>query len=307
MSRNRKWSFARYSAVIALVLGLSSPGIAGAENIDCGVYANYAGRLTPAIVEACTEQSADPPINNSDLRGPTDLGMGVDIYGDQLITWTLNNFPGYSVVAPSTVASFAMDFDITATTLWAMENSSLSLGTIDLATGAFTIFSPCAEPGGGDWSGLTVDPATGTFFASSVTALYVIDATSPAGCNPTLVGNFNTTGATVIDIAMNATGQMYAHDIVDDALYSVNPATGAATLVGPTGLDGNYAQGMDFDHSDGSLYAFLLTGAPVEYYGTFDLATGAFNIIYTNPALAEHEFGVQIPGVPVELQSFSVE
>jgi hypothetical protein len=100
---------------------------------------------------------------------------------------------------------------------------------------------------------------------------------------------------------------MYAHDIFDDALYTVDPATGAATVVGATGYDGNYAQGMDFDHDTGELYAFMMTASTVEYYGTFDLATGAFNSVYTNPMIGEHEFGVQLPGVPVELLSFSVD
>lgn len=302
MSRNRK----QVVTVIALVVGLAFSGVAGAQGVDCASYANYAGRLTTEIVESCSGPATVPPVNKSNLRAPTDPAMGVDVYNDQLVSWTLNNYPGYTVAAVSSVDSYAMDFDFAATSLWAMENALLALGTIDLATAVFTTFSPCAEPGGGTWSGLTIDPATGAFYASSVTALYSIDATNPAGCNPTLIGTFNTTGATVIDIAMNATGQMYAHDIVDDALYSVDMATGAATLIGSTGYDGNYAQGMDFDHNDGTLYAFLLTIDPVEYYGTFDLATGAFTPINTNP-LGEHEFGVQLPGVPVELQSFNVE
>lgn len=290
--------------VIAIVVGLSIAGAAGAEGIDCVAYQNYAGRLTLEIVQACSQTPA--PAEEAQALAPTDPATGVDVFNDQLQTWTLNNYPGYTTVAPSTVDSYAMDFDIDGTTLWAMENTLGQLGTIDTATAAFTGFSPCVEPGGGTWSGLTIDPSTGNFYASSVTALYSIDNTNPAGCNATLIGNFGTAGATVIDIAMNGSGQMYAHDIVDDSLYSVDPATGAATLIGPTGFDGNYAQGMDFDHSDGTLYAFLLTIDPTEYYGTFNLATGAFVVVNTNP-LGEHEFGVQIPGVPVELQSFSIE
>lgn len=292
--------------VVALACAMSFTTFADAQEIVCADYANYAGRLTPAIADACG--SPKPVVNiPAGQEAATDPAMGVDIYGDEQISWILNDYPGYTVVVASTLDSYAMDFDIDGTTLWAMNNLDQTLGTVDLVTGVITAFNSCPPPDADPWSGLTIDPSTGDVYASSVTDLYSIDNTNPAGCNSTLIGSFGTAGGTVIEIAMNGSGQMYAHDIIDDALYSVDPATGAATAIGATGYDGNYAQGMDFDHDTGELYACLLTASTVEYYGTFDLATGAFNSVYTNPVVAEHEFSVQLPGVPVELQSFSIE
>ena len=69
---------------------------------------------------------------------------------------------------------------------------------------------------------------------------------------------------------------MYGHDIVNNSIYLVNRNTGAVTLVGPTGYDANYAQGMDFDNDTGTLYIFLFDfGSFGTIYGTVDLNTGA--------------------------------
>jgi len=58
----------------------------------------------------------------------------------------------------------------------------------------------------------------------------------------------------IIDIAINTSGQMYRFRHCSDSLISINPATGAGTVIGPAGFDGNYAQGMDFDDLTGILY-----------------------------------------------------
>jgi hypothetical protein len=91
----------------------------------------------------------------------------------------------------------------------------------------------------------------------------------------------------MIEIAMNASGEMYGHDIGDDVIYSIDKATGAATAIGPTGYDANYAQGMDFDNEDGTLYIYLLTLGLDLHYGTVDLATGAVTPLATNDPFGE--------------------
>jgi hypothetical protein len=63
-----------------------------------------------------------------------------------------------------------------------------------------------------------------------------------------------------INLAYNdITDMFYAIDIVDDALYSINKATGAPTLVGPTNLSMNYAQDMEVDNNNGIMYAAAYT------------------------------------------------
>ena len=85
----------------------------------------------------------------------------------------------------------------------------------------------------------------------------------------------------------------YGHDIVTNSIYLVNRNTGGVTLVGPTGYDGNYAQGMDFDNDTGTLYIFLFDlGTFGTIYGTVDLNTGAVTPLSVVPNL-EYEGAVQ--------------
>ncbi len=73
-------------------------------------------------------------------------------------------------------------------------------------------------------------------------------------------------------MGINAAGQAFISDFIfSDALYSLNLATGAATLVGPLGLGNVIVQtGLDFDGS-GVLWAITSAG---QLY-TLNTATGA--------------------------------
>jgi len=63
-----------------------------------------------------------------------------------------------------------------------------------------------------------------------------------------------TNAPAIIDIAINAAGEMYGVDIINDNLIQIDPATGAGTVIGSIGFSANYAQGMDFEEESGVLY-----------------------------------------------------
>jgi hypothetical protein len=90
---------------------------------------------------------------------------------------------------------------------------------------------------------------------------------------------------------------MYGHDIGTDSIYTIDTATGAATLVGLTGYDANFAQGMDFDNDDGTLYIFLYLGGGANVYGTVDLATGAVTPLAVDNPTGEFEGATATGGV----------
>jgi uncharacterized repeat protein (TIGR01451 family) len=249
------------------------------------------------------EQCSDFDINPANFEGtlaPTDLGFAHDIgyISDNVVEFVLNDFPGQTVLSTSAAAIFGYDYDASATTLYALNYDTNEFGTFDPSTGTFTAIGPSVPGAGENWTGLTIDPSSDTFYASasacgSYSNLYTLD---PATGTPTVVGDI--TGATcVIDIAMNPSGDMYAHDIVTDSMYQVDPSTGAGTLLGPTGYPANYAQGMDFDNDDGTLYIFLYQGGGANVYGTVDLVTGAVTPLATNNPLGEFEGAIPIPGV----------
>jgi hypothetical protein len=200
------------------------------------------------------------------------------------------------------VDSYAMDFDRYATSLYAVSTAGV-LGTIDLATGAFTAGPALSGVGAGEnFTGLSADPLTGEMYLSTslgggLNILYTVDtASGVASVVAPITGGQST--ELVIDIAIRGNGQMYGHDIVNDVLYEIDKVSGVLTAIGPTGLAANFAQGMDFDWSTDTLYATAYTGGGTGKFVSFDLATGAANVIAdTTPWNAEMEMAVYY-GIP---------
>lgn len=230
---------------------------------------------------------------------PTDIAYSKDFWNSRLGFHALNNFPGYTTVNPSVPDSvFATDFDPTATTLYALDTTSLQLGTYNLSTGSFAALGASVPTVGGHtlWSGLAVHPETGVIYASAIAGavnvaygLYTLHPTTGA---PTLIGQ-DATSMGMIAIAINCAGQMYGHDILTDSIYSINPATGAVTLVGATGVAANFAQGMDFDNETGELYAWTYQGGGANQFGTINLTTGALTTLSSSNPIGEYEGAIQ--------------
>jgi hypothetical protein len=203
------------------------------------------------------------------------------------------NAPANTQVATVTQDFFAIDFDRAANTLYgitflAAGTGTMELGTIDQATGAFTSIGPISGAGAAEanWCGLSMDPTTNTMYAAAVTGaglcnLYTIDLTTGA---TTLVAPIAGPAALYIDIAIDVNGQMYAHDIAADTLVTVNKATGATTVLGPTGMASNFAQGMDFDWTTNTLYATIYTGGGTGAFCSLSTTTGAATVIASTTA-----------------------
>jgi uncharacterized repeat protein (TIGR01451 family) len=249
---------------------------------QCALFENYIGAEPVGYAQFCGGgEVAATPANVP--FGPTSTGFALNLRTPrQLVQFSLNDFPGQTVVGPQAANIYALDFDATATTLYGLNSTTNELGTISTVDGTFTPIVACVAPDAATWTGLSIDPITNVFYASTGANLYTID---PATCSPTLIGPFGITGGIMIDIAIGPAGVMYGHDISTDAIYTINTATGAATVVGSTGYNANFAQGMDFDNEDGTLYIWLYIGTGVNHYGTVDLVTGAVTpLASTNPS-----------------------
>jgi subtilisin-like proprotein convertase family protein len=252
---------------------------------DCAVFENYPGREPEGWAEFCGQPEMVAAAANH-LRVPSSTGYTLNLRtpNRNLYQFILNDFPGQTVVGPQADNIYALDFDASATTIYALNSTPVpnQLGTLSVTTGAFTPIVDCSAPDAGTWTGLSIDPVSNVFYASTAANLYLID---PVTCSPTLIGPFGVSGGIMIDIAIGPAGVMYGHDIFTDAIYTIDTTTGAATLVGPTGYNANFAQGMDFDNEDGVLYIFLYIGTGVNHYGTVNLATGAVTpLASTNPS-----------------------
>ncbi len=196
--------------------------------------------------------------------------------------------------------TFAIGFSVDRNTLWAVTFPALELGTIDLATGAFTattILSGDVVSGLDNVGGISFDP-NGTVYINTGTDLLTLDINTGVA---TFVGPFNSFGL-MIDIAIDSQGNMYGMDISDDSLYSIDKTTGAATIVGVShGLAANFAQGMDFDWSDDVLYGAIYTGGGTGQWCSYNLADGTVNQLFNTTA-----FGSDFGGAEMEVAIRSV-
>ena len=126
--------------------------------------------------------------------------------------------------------------------------------TFDTITGARSIIgiSNPVNPANESWTGISYDYSTNTMYgitySGTASILYTINIWTGA---TTQVGN---TSGLMINLACNLAGELYAFNILDDQLYSINKFTGIGTAIGPTGFNGNYAQDMEFDRAANALF-----------------------------------------------------
>lgn len=169
---------------------------------------------------------------------------------------------------------YGLDFDATATTLHAITYSVGYYGTVDLVTGNMTIEGTSnlppnqvrslkAHPDGTTWYALTWENGTTESQLWRTTSDF--ESFAPVG-GPIV-------GERLWTLACSADGDLYSTSVFTDSLYSLDPVTGAATLVGPVGYDLNYMQDMDFDWSTGQLLA-TISGLFGVRFVEIDTATG---------------------------------
>lgn len=134
-------------------------------------------------------------------------------------------------------------------------------------------------------TGLAFSPITGVLYGSTGNA-GAVDARlvtiNPATALVTVVGQFNAgpvnlsgKPATMADIDFDAAGNLYGvGSIGGPQLYSINTATGQATVIGSTGLTSTSGGGLGISPSG------VFNGTPTSTrFGTYNSVTGAFTNI----------------------------
>lgn len=184
--------------------------------------------------------------------------------------------------------------------LYALSGSSaISLTTVDPADGAVQFIGPVDD-------NVLADPYLLPFgLAYDVTSgvLYAVadDLTNPdtlGTCGPDAwlyrihadtgvahpIGRI-ATNVCIRDIAINANGEMFGVESNDNALWAIDKATGAGTLIGPLGYDvSSYpGMGLDFDLANNVLYSAAWNTAnwPGAEIRTIDVNTGASTVVST--------------------------
>ncbi len=275
---------------------------------DCAQTFGQTAEAFPAELASCTAGTALP----NDPEAATDTAFVNLLFAPGgspptgIHSHVLNNFPASLTFRGATNAAlFSMDFDSTATTLFAAVASTnaatpnnRTIGTINQSTGAYTVVAPLTgfvDPVSVESAlDLVIHPLTDeTFLLTNAgtppnitTRLYRVNRTTGA---LTLVGAATGQQSFMIDAAMNCDGQLFGHQFTSPStpsrLVSINPATGAVTPIGPTGFPANFAQGMDFDADTGTLYMYHFFGTSASNtilrYGTVNLSTGALTPIFS--------------------------
>ncbi len=225
------------------------------------------------------------------FSSPVHAAFAIDVYPNEYLNYIPNaGTPGtwLPVGDVAGTAYYAGDFvDNDFSQLYVIDYTLNELHTLDTATGIATTIGACTPISVHVWTGAT-GTAEGTLYASSTddahSYLYTVDIGSGTA---TVIGEI-TNATIIIDIAINADGQMYGVDIFADNLVRIDPATGAGTVIGSIGFDADYAQGMDFEPVSGVLYlaAYNATASRGELR-IANTATGSSSLIGVFPDGAE--------------------
>ncbi len=215
------------------------------------------------------------------------LAYAIDLFTGNLVTF-LNTSPGTWTIIGNTGLNgpFAGDFlNGDFSQMYVLDYYANALYSVNTTNAQATLIGPSIP--NGVWTGMT-GSVDGTLYAASTDGsqsyLYTLD---PATGAATLIGEI-TNAPVIIDIAINAAGQMYGVEIMNDVLVGIDPATGAGTVIGGLGFNASYAQGMDFEEESNVLYlAAFNVGTFMGELRIADTNTGATVPVGTFPGGAE--------------------
>lgn len=151
-------------------------------------------------------------------------------------------------------------------------DSSRALYEIDIATGAKTSIGTVSA-NAGTTAGLALGAGNTVYLSStSLDSLFTLDLLTG---NATLVGAYGDAAVVMHGLEyVPATGKLYGLSSHNNGLYDVNPATGAATLIGTSGLTS--FSNLGWNSVAGVMY---LTNSGTDSLYTINLATGATTLV----------------------------
>jgi len=190
----------------------------------------------------------------------------------QIVTFPVGLPIPLTPVGPQADLLAGIDFDPRATTLHAINQTTLSLGTIDTQSGAFTAVAPIAQ---GCCSGFTVDPVTGTLYGNIERNVHRIDPVTGALALVAVIADpFQPENVPISALTLDCSGQGFATGRLNDTtyLYRWRPSGGAA-LVGILALD--VVTSIESDNRTGLLYAWSsASGSTAATYARIDTTNG---------------------------------
>lgn len=260
---------------------------------DCARFSGHAGAEPAGYAAHCwTPPMAPAPAARTAAGQPVRMAYALDVsyVSDDFLAHPVGNLAEADTIGENTHSLYALDFDAYGLRLFAIDDTTRQVGTIDLSTGAWVPHAALSGlPTGHTIGDLAIDPATGRAFLSSSdsnrSAVYALDlASGRATLLRTLDGI-----PSMIAMSIGPQGVLYGHDIGYDLIHALDPLTLEPAEIGPTGFDASWAQSMDFDNADGTLYANLYIDSGANVYGPVDLGTGQVAVLAQDDPPGEFE------------------
>lgn len=266
-----------FALVLWLLVGAASP-VASGQSPPASSLADPA----PGAARPLPPAAGEAPLSGAATGYHLNMRGGFQ----HVARFTVPNAQNATIIGPQVDFIFGMDYD--GQRIWGLNQTSGQVGIISETTGAFSATASITGRGASEnLTGLTIAP-DGSFFVSTsdgtTNRLYTL---KPDTGVLTLIGPI-ANATLVIALAMNCAGELYGHDIGADMLVRIPPANPAGTtVIGPTGQNASFAQGMDFDDTTGTLYAWLYRSGGAGDFVTFNTATGAATAV--TPLTGEFE------------------
>lgn len=184
---------------------------------------------------------------------------------------------------PAARAIYADDFDESGV-LYALDNTARKLVIVNPSDAAITeVATITGIPTTETLSGLAFNYKDNSFYALGIatagTNLYKIDKRTAAA---TLIGT--TPGISGIWLVIDNGGTAYTADITADNLHRVDLATGVGTLIGPLGINIQFAQEADVDTATDTIYMAAYLGGGAGGIYTVNKTTGTATLVGSTTA-----------------------
>ncbi|ACU07736.1 peptidase families S8 and S53 domain protein [Flavobacteriaceae bacterium 3519-10] len=208
---------------------------------------------------------------------------------------------------PSTRAVYSDDYDQNGT-LYALDNTSRALLIVNPADASVTqVATITGIPAAETLGGLAFNYVNNQFYVLGSTTLstqlYSLNPTTavatPIGSIPGILG---------IWLVIDNDGNAYTADLTLDNLLQINLTTGTAAVVGPLGININFAQDADVNTADNTIYMAAYIGAGVGGIYSVSKTTGTATLIGSTTANnAEYTmFSIENPS-PLAVDDSSVK
>jgi hypothetical protein len=263
---------------VALISGAASAIVTPGNSTNMNVK-----KVISTVIDTADRDYQVTPLSIQTQINEAPPGRGVIVYASNLHT-TPDSLVDFDSATPGTLNYIN---DISSTDFiagaawngdtgewWACEysTSNSNIWTINENTGAMALK-------GGSGVGLNgLAYHDGTLYGCSSLNFYTVSMVNGAA---TLVGAFGADVSVMIGIACASDGTCYGEDLGTDKLYSIVTSTGAATEIGPLGVNLNYAQDIGMDKDNNILYSTGYKGSTAGggTWGTLNLTDGSFTAI----------------------------